>query len=119
MGASLAPSTLRALAYMQQTAEHLTLASLGKSPLQKSQAGAPAGDRQNSQFKEDADVPTMFRARLQDYFRSGYDRGHMYVFIPGCMVVMWRSWMCTATGCRLRTRRAHRCVWTLGDMLFY
>ena len=58
-----------------QTAEHLTLASLGKSPLQPRSEGG--GDRSNSQFKEDASIPAMFRAKLQDYFRSGYDRGHM------------------------------------------
>ncbi|KAI0747855.1 DNA/RNA non-specific endonuclease [Daedaleopsis nitida] len=57
------------------TAEHLTLASLGKSALQPQ--GGASGDRTNSQFKEDASVPALFRAKLQDYFRSGYDRGHM------------------------------------------
>ena len=34
------------------------------------------GDRKGSIFKEDERIPEMFRARLQDYFRSGYDRGH-------------------------------------------
>ncbi|RPD65858.1 hypothetical protein L226DRAFT_500014 [Lentinus tigrinus ALCF2SS1-7] len=57
------------------TAEHLTLASLGKSAIQPRIEGA--GDRANSQFKEDQSIPAMFRAKLQDYFRSGYDRGHM------------------------------------------
>ncbi|KAH9946346.1 uncharacterized protein BXZ73DRAFT_73126 [Epithele typhae] len=66
----------RRLRHPAWTAEHLTLASLGKSPLQDKEARA-AADRQNSQFKEDQSVPAMFRARLQDYFRSGYDRGHM------------------------------------------
>ncbi|GMM51724.1 ribonuclease [Starmerella bacillaris] len=33
-------------------------------------------NRKNSFFKEDTVIPEMFRARLQDYFRSGYDRGH-------------------------------------------
>lgn len=37
------------------------------------------GDRSRSTFTEDVAVPLPFRARLQDYFRSGYDRGHMYV----------------------------------------
>lgn len=59
-----------------QTAEHLTLASLGKSKLEPRDAGE-AGDRSNSQFSEDQSIPAMFRAKLQDYFRSGYDRGHM------------------------------------------
>lgn len=33
-------------------------------------------DRKKSIFKEDEAVPLKFRARLRDYFRSGYDRGH-------------------------------------------
>ena len=37
----------------------------------------PKGDRGNSTFKEDVEIPTIFRAKLEDYFRSGYDRGHM------------------------------------------
>ncbi|KAK9477678.1 hypothetical protein V1514DRAFT_282542 [Lipomyces japonicus] len=34
-------------------------------------------DRKKSTFKEDESIPAKFRARLVDYFRSGYDRGHM------------------------------------------
>ncbi|KAK9474307.1 uncharacterized protein V1510DRAFT_444164 [Dipodascopsis tothii] len=34
-------------------------------------------DRKRSTFTEDENVPQKFRARLVDYFRSGYDRGHM------------------------------------------
>ncbi|KAK6458737.1 mitochondrial nuclease [Scheffersomyces xylosifermentans] len=33
-------------------------------------------DRKNSVFKEDEQIPVKFRAKLRDYFRSGYDRGH-------------------------------------------
>ncbi|KAN0082308.1 hypothetical protein V8E54_003606 [Elaphomyces granulatus] len=47
-------------------AEHLTPASLAIRD----------GDRQNSTFHEDETLPPMFRAKLTDYFRSGYDRGH-------------------------------------------
>lgn len=47
-------------------AEHITAASLAQR----------GGDRQNSVFVEDAAVPEAFRARLRDYFRSGFDRGH-------------------------------------------
>lgn len=34
-------------------------------------------DRSNSTFKEDDSIPAQFRARLNDYFKSGFDRGHM------------------------------------------
>lgn len=34
------------------------------------------GDRKHSVFAEDPSVPDKFRARLKDYFRSGFDRGH-------------------------------------------
>ncbi|EXJ69448.1 endonuclease G, mitochondrial [Cladophialophora psammophila CBS 110553] len=34
------------------------------------------GSRRNSVFYEDLSIPSMFRAKLSDYFRSGYDRGH-------------------------------------------
>lgn len=33
-------------------------------------------DRKHSSFVEDATIPEAFRAKLSDYFRSGYDRGH-------------------------------------------
>jgi endonuclease G len=33
-------------------------------------------DRKHSVFVEDTTIPTMFRGKLSDYFRSGYDRGH-------------------------------------------
>jgi hypothetical protein len=63
-----------------QTAEHLTLASLGKSPAEDRTPGnGEKGDREKSTFQEDESLPVAFRAKLQDYFRSGYDRGHMYV----------------------------------------
>lgn len=55
-----------------QSAEHLTVASLARS-------GDDSADRANSKFKEDESIPSVFRSKLQDYFRSGYDRGHMYV----------------------------------------
>ena len=34
-------------------------------------------DRDKSSFKEDTDIPEIFRALLADYSKSGYDRGHM------------------------------------------
>lgn len=34
------------------------------------------GDRRHSVFVEDMSIPEKFRAKLKDYFRSGYDRGH-------------------------------------------
>lgn len=33
-------------------------------------------DRKHSVFSEDESIPSKFRAKLSDYFRSGYDRGH-------------------------------------------
>ncbi|GMM57213.1 ribonuclease [Maudiozyma humilis] len=47
--------------------EHFTPASLATR----------GGNRKGSVFTEDEALPELFRARLADYFRSGYDRGHM------------------------------------------
>ncbi|KAI9734327.1 MAG: nuclease [Cirrosporium novae-zelandiae] len=47
-------------------AEHITPASLSHRE----------GDRKHSAFVEDFSIPVAFRAKLADYFRSGYDRGH-------------------------------------------
>ncbi|ORY11904.1 hypothetical protein BCR34DRAFT_601024 [Clohesyomyces aquaticus] len=47
-------------------AEHITPQSLATNN----------ADRKHSVFVEDVSIPTMFRAKLKDYFRSGYDRGH-------------------------------------------
>ncbi|KAF8737135.1 hypothetical protein AX14_013413 [Amanita brunnescens Koide BX004] len=67
----------RRLKHPAWTAEHLTLSSLGRSLLPGLSDAGESGDRTKSAFVEDMSIPTMFRARLQDYFRSGYDRGHM------------------------------------------
>lgn len=47
-------------------AEHITPASL----LMRD------GDRRHSYFEEDMSIPEKFRAKLKDYQRSGFDRGH-------------------------------------------
>ena len=47
-------------------AEHITPASVS----------ANVADRRHSVFAEDETIPSKFRAKLLDYFRSGYDRGH-------------------------------------------
>ncbi|KAE8144539.1 hypothetical protein BDV25DRAFT_166618 [Aspergillus avenaceus] len=47
-------------------AEHITPASLAMKN----------ADRKHSTFFEDTSIPAAFRAKLSDYFRSGYDRGH-------------------------------------------
>lgn len=39
------------------------------------------GNRQNVQFKEDGAIEPRFRAKLSDYQRTGYDRGHMVISI--------------------------------------
>ncbi|KAL1871367.1 nuclease [Diaporthe australafricana] len=46
--------------------EHITPASLAMRE----------GDRKHSNFAEDDSVPDQFRAKLKDYYRSGFDRGH-------------------------------------------
>ncbi|KAJ2853256.1 nuclease [Coemansia erecta] len=61
-----AASYNRALRNPNWVAEHLTQENLKGT-----------ADRANSEFKEDPNVPVQFRALLKDYFRSGYDRGHM------------------------------------------
>ncbi|KAF9036968.1 hypothetical protein BDZ89DRAFT_451976 [Hymenopellis radicata] len=66
----------RRLRHPAWTAEHLTLASLGRSRIVEPES-SESGDRSKSAFMEDPSIPAPFRARLQDYFRSGYDRGHM------------------------------------------
>jgi endonuclease G len=47
-------------------AEHITPESLAMKN----------ADRKHSAFAEDTSIPAIFRAKLSDYFRSGYDRGH-------------------------------------------
>lgn len=64
--ASLTSSYNRATRNPHWVAEHITPASL----LMQN------GDRRHSQFTEDGSIPEKFRAKLKDYFRSGYDRGH-------------------------------------------
>ncbi|KAI3482119.1 hypothetical protein L1887_55250 [Cichorium endivia] len=60
----------RRLRHPAWTAEHLTAAALQRPP-------GPKPDRSNSVFREDTRIPELFRAKMADYFRSGYDRGHM------------------------------------------
>ncbi|WRT68415.1 uncharacterized protein IL334_005391 [Kwoniella shivajii] len=88
----------RRLKHPAWTAEHLTATSLARSPPPSAPNTQPVpleqarnadtsgngsgkvvtkGDRSKSTFMEDDGVPEMFRAKLQDYFKSGYDRGHM------------------------------------------
>ncbi|RYP40763.1 hypothetical protein DL769_011720 [Monosporascus sp. CRB-8-3] len=64
--AALISSFDRRLRNPQWVVEHITPASLAQRE----------GDRKHSVFLEDEGVPERFRAKLKDYFRSGYDRGH-------------------------------------------
>ena len=63
---SLISSYDRRLRNPAWVAEHITPQSLSTS----------GGDRKHSYFVEDESVPEKFRAKLKDYSRSGYDRGH-------------------------------------------
>jgi len=44
--------------------------------LRTSQSGSSV-DRKHSQFREDPAIPSEFQSKLSDYYRSGYDRGHL------------------------------------------
>ncbi|KAG9122715.1 nuclease [Ceratobasidium sp. 392] len=68
----------RRLRHPAWTAEHLTRTSLAGPGSESTK-----GDRSQSAFAEDPSIPFPFRARLQDYFRSGYDRGHICKDITG------------------------------------
>lgn len=94
---------------LYQTAEHLSLTSLGKSRVTPREEEGPAGDRANSTFKEDESLPLMFRSKLSDYFKSGYDRGHMWVS-------MWSTELFVLTMCRVPAADAKISqVWFLKD----
>ncbi|OCL02542.1 hypothetical protein AOQ84DRAFT_357331 [Glonium stellatum] len=70
--ADLRPAAALTSSYDRRTrnpawvAEHITPASVAIKD----------ADRKNSIFAEDFSIPEKFRAKLKDYFRSGYDRGH-------------------------------------------
>ncbi|KAH0558350.1 nuclease [Trichoglossum hirsutum] len=64
--ASLVSGFDRRLRNPTWVAEHITPESLALRN----------ADRKLSAFAEDTAVPEKFRAKLKDYFRSGYDRGH-------------------------------------------
>jgi len=70
--ADLRPAASLTSAYDRRTrnpfwvAEHITPESLATRN----------GDRKHSYFAEDVSIPEKFRAKLKDYYRSGYDRGH-------------------------------------------
>ncbi|CAL1704004.1 unnamed protein product [Somion occarium] len=53
------------------------MASLGKSLVEPPPEDSESADRVKSLFAEDKSIPALFRAKLQDYLKSGYDRGHM------------------------------------------
>ncbi|KAJ1958002.1 nuclease [Dipsacomyces acuminosporus] len=56
----------RALRNPNWVAEHLTKENL-----------KGAADRAEAEFTEDKTIPAPFRALVKDYYRSGFDRGHM------------------------------------------
>ncbi|KAH9180378.1 hypothetical protein EDB89DRAFT_2119901 [Lactarius sanguifluus] len=63
----------RRLRHPAWVSSHLSLLPCPPSPA----GDGETGDRGKSTFHEDESLPVQFRAKLQDYFRSGYDRGHM------------------------------------------
>lgn len=63
----------RRMRHPSWTAEHITATSLTIP-----NDGKP--NRKNSVFREDERIPTLFRARLADYFKSGY--GESIIFLP-------------------------------------
>lgn len=67
----------RKLRHPAWAAEHITAASLLTTPAAPGQPPTVPVNRKHSVFKEDERIPELFRAKLADYFRSGYDRGHM------------------------------------------
>lgn len=67
----------RKLRHPAWAAEHITAASLVMPPAVPGQPAPVPVNRKFSVFKEDERIPELFRAKLADYFRSGYDRGHM------------------------------------------
>jgi DNA/RNA endonuclease G (NUC1) len=62
----------------------------------KEQLEKKVGDRRDSVFLEDPAVPEKFRAKLADYFRSGYDRGHQVPSLPSLKQDKLRK----GSGCR-------------------
>ncbi|OOF92433.1 hypothetical protein ASPCADRAFT_210292 [Aspergillus carbonarius ITEM 5010] len=66
LSAPLAGAYDRRMRNPSWVAEHITPQSLAQKN----------ADRKSSTFYEDTTIPPLFRAKLSDYFRSGYDRGH-------------------------------------------
>ncbi|KAF8226241.1 hypothetical protein L208DRAFT_1407364 [Tricholoma matsutake] len=67
----------RRLRHPAWTAEHLSRETLSRPHSKQFDESSDSGDRSKSTFLEDESIPIPFRSRLKDYFRSGYDRGHM------------------------------------------
>ncbi|KAJ3145512.1 nuclease, partial [Irineochytrium annulatum] len=69
-------------------AEVLTRESLTRPPSNPDEENDPTRPkvpgRQRSQFKEDGQIPAMFRGKVLDFAGSGYDRGHM---VPAADVI--------------------------------
>uniref|UniRef100_A0A0S1MJC7 Endonuclease n=1 Tax=Phakopsora pachyrhizi TaxID=170000 RepID=A0A0S1MJC7_PHAPC len=57
--------------------EHLTKQKLKPDGGRNGDDDNHSPDRSHSSFQEDQALPEQFRSKLSDYFRSGYDRGHM------------------------------------------
>ncbi|KAI8821809.1 uncharacterized protein EV422DRAFT_527077 [Fimicolochytrium jonesii] len=78
----------RSLRNPNWVAEHLTARSVAANPgvagLLEAALDEEKPDRQKSAFREDQQIPRLFRAHLKDFVGSGFDRGHL---VPAADVV--------------------------------
>ncbi|KAI8805044.1 DNA/RNA non-specific endonuclease, partial [Cladochytrium replicatum] len=67
-------ATQNSLRIPHWVAEHLTPTSIAST---SSELDPNIPSRKRSVFREDHKIPHTFRSRLEDYIKTGYDRGHL------------------------------------------